>query len=760
MEDLRNISTHLDNLEAKLRNTFVEIDTRIARLEGMKEGGSEERMQELEDLMLLIQVDNAKLKETGGEHGTLVATDNKGVDERLSAIESDIANLRKSSPAFHDTDERERLSEIEKRIEALSEPKGKFSFKKELSSIKSGDLRGVESRLDTLEKHLGEADGKSIVPTEIYDKIAALEEQIENAAPSTALEKRLQSVEQRLRQPDTVSKGDVKNYIDKLLAIKEEVQQDMEKLSSMKNELQQFSSTRSEIEKKLGNVEVNAERANAFYAKAKSIEEALDRKMEELNAFARNVEGKVSGSLTEMERARKGVDAKIDSMEEKIQARLVRLDAVKESLDNKFKEIQARVGELKELESKVARLATLKPEHDPASDKVARAMRELQERFEEESTMRASVDKAIQEIKKRLGDVDKAKKEIENQRATAMDMAKGSWNYASNLEKRIAELERELVKMDNLRMEIDNETANRLATEKDFDDVKKKITSLDKGMMRLFREGGAPAAKIDTEKKIEDAISNRMKEMQAKLAGMVNATSDITQLAKIKEESNKFSLMQNDVKELRARLEEESALRASLAKSISQNSVFAHNDDYSSRRSNALEKEISGATAPAKERIMKEHIAIRPDNSEILSEIDRHMSDFKNQMNAVRSKVLQEGEQFSQFVKDSDIVKLRNEIQEHHQTLKSIDKKIEKSATKFFAENLEEFAKALDMNMPAFVTRDRYEQDMKRIDGTLKNISAPDIAPLYDRMDMLERDVGQLVLSLRTMLMRVPIVIE
>ena len=49
---------------------------------------------------------------------------------------------------------------------------------------------------------------------------------------------------------------------------------------------------------------------------------------------------------------------------------------------------------------------------------------------------------------------------------------------------------------------------------------------------------------------------------------------------------------------------------------------------------------------------------------------------------------------------------------------------------------------------------------MKRIDGTLKNISAPDIAPLYDRMDMLERDVGQLVLSLRTMLMRVPIVIE
>ncbi|MBI4014395.1 MAG: hypothetical protein HY365_00385 [Candidatus Aenigmarchaeota archaeon] len=722
MDDLRAINAHLDGLEAKLRNTFVDIDTRMARLESVKEGGSEERMQELEDLMLLLQVENAKLKEAGGANTSFIATgsnaddtDDNRLEQRMSAIESDISNLRKSAPAFNVGGVEERLNEIEKRIESLSEPKEKTLFKKELSSIKSSDLRGVESRLDALEKRLGETDGKSIVPAELYDKIAALEEKIEStgsAAPSTALEKRLQNVEQRLRQPDAMSKGDVKAYIDKLLAVKEEVQQDMEKLSSMKNELQQFTATRGEIEKKLGSVEVSAERANAFYAKASNIEETLDRKLGELNNFTKDLESKVSGNLNEMERARKGVDVKIDAMEEKIQARLVRLDAVKESLDNKFREIQSRMGELKELESKVAQLAALKPEHDPASDKTARAVRELQERFEEESAMRASVDKAMQEIKKKLGDVDRAKRDIENQRATAVDMAKGSWNYAANLEKRIAELEHELVKMGNMEMELGNETASRLATEKDVEDAKKKISSLEKGMMRLFR---AQAAK---------------------------APGDIT---KTTEEPGKVSLLQNDVKELRARLEEESALRASMAKSVLHG---AHNYDYSSSI-NALKKE---AAAPVKNTAVS--------TPEMQQELDRHITDFNNQMNAVRSRILQEGEQFSQFVKDSDIVKLRHEMQEHHKTLKSIDKKIEKSATKFFAENLEEFAKALDRNMPAFVTRDRYEQDIKRIDSTLKNISAPDIAPLYDRMDMLERDVGQLVLSLRTMLMRVPIVVE
>lgn len=718
MEDLHAINAHLDSLEAKLRNTFVEIDTRIARLENVKEGSPEERMQELEDLMLLIQVENAKLKEAGNVQTSLIADDagNKGIEQRVSAIESDIAGIAKSNPAFHaSSDVEERLNEIEKRIESLSEPKEKTSFKKELSSIKSADLRGVESRLDALEKRLGEADGKSVVPAELYDKIAALEEKIESAAPRddpavSGMEKRLQNVEQRLRQPDAISKGDVKNYIDKLLAVKEEVQQDMNKLSSMKNELQQFTATRDEIEKKLGSVEVSAERANAFYAKAKAIEETLDGKLNELNDFTKNIESKVSGNLTEMERTRKGVDAKIDSMEEKIQARLERLDAVKESLDNKFREIQSRVGELKELGSKVAQLAAVKPTgNDAASDKVARAVGELQERFEEESAMRASVDKAMQEIKKKLGDVDRAKREIENQRATAVDMAKGSWNYTANIEKRVAGLEHELVKMDNLRMELDNETASRLATEKDLEDARKKIYSLEKGVTRLFREGAA------------------------KPAVAVMAPADISELAKAKEDAGKFSLMQNDMKEMRARLEEESALRASLAKGM-QNKNYAE---------------------PAKERVV-----ISTGNSEMQAELDRHMADFKNQMNAVRSKVLQEGEQFSQFIKDSDIAKLRNEMQEHHQTLKSIDKKIEKSATKFFSENLEEFAKALDRNMPAFVTRDRYEQDIKRIDGTLKNVSAPDIAPLYDRMDMLERDVGQLVLSLRTMLMRVPIIVE
>ena len=142
------------------------------------------------------------------------------------------------------------------------------------------------------------------------------------------------------------------------------------------------------------------------------------------------------------------------------------------------------------------------------------------------------------------------------------------------------------------------------------------------------------------------------------------------------------------------------------------------------------------------------------------NELNAHLADFSNQMNALRGRLMQESSEFSQFMKQNDINQFRKEMKEHHKMLRSIDKRIEKSAIRFFAENLEDFAKAMDRRTPIMVTREAYDHDMHALAAKLSKIEAPDGAALYERMDSLERDIGRTIVAMRSMMSRVPVVVE
>ena len=95
MEDVEQINQHLSGLEAKLRNTFTQIERRITNIEQIKNDGSEERSQELEDLMLLLQVENEKTREMLGDRGFSFTTSdsseapgvNQDVEEKIIALQ-------------------------------------------------------------------------------------------------------------------------------------------------------------------------------------------------------------------------------------------------------------------------------------------------------------------------------------------------------------------------------------------------------------------------------------------------------------------------------------------------------------------------------------------------------------------------------------------------------------------------------------------------------------------------------------------------
>src|SRR3989338_7755372 len=69
MDDFHPLIERINGLEAKLRNTFMQIDQRLGELETIKTESSEQRLQEIEDLMLLLQVENTKIQNAIGKKG-------------------------------------------------------------------------------------------------------------------------------------------------------------------------------------------------------------------------------------------------------------------------------------------------------------------------------------------------------------------------------------------------------------------------------------------------------------------------------------------------------------------------------------------------------------------------------------------------------------------------------------------------------------------------------------------------------------------
>ena len=63
MSDVKKLEEKLNNLEAKLKATFEELEKRLNELAATHTDTTESRFQEIEDLVLLIQVEQIKIVE-------------------------------------------------------------------------------------------------------------------------------------------------------------------------------------------------------------------------------------------------------------------------------------------------------------------------------------------------------------------------------------------------------------------------------------------------------------------------------------------------------------------------------------------------------------------------------------------------------------------------------------------------------------------------------------------------------------------------
>lgn len=63
MSDVKKLEERMNNLEAKLKTAFADIEARIGSMSNNDISSIEERFQEMEDLILILQVEQMKIKE-------------------------------------------------------------------------------------------------------------------------------------------------------------------------------------------------------------------------------------------------------------------------------------------------------------------------------------------------------------------------------------------------------------------------------------------------------------------------------------------------------------------------------------------------------------------------------------------------------------------------------------------------------------------------------------------------------------------------
>ena len=190
MDDFHPLIERINGLEAKLRNTFMQIDQRLGELETIKTESSEQRLQEIEDLMLLLQVENTKIQNAIGKKGdssfldASFMPDDAKLQEKVDMLEQQMRGMKLGAPASYGSELETRINHLENRLDELSRKglSGNDEIAEmghELKDIRTGDGGDVEKRLAALEEKIASADSSgSVMPEDFGRRIRELEEKL------------------------------------------------------------------------------------------------------------------------------------------------------------------------------------------------------------------------------------------------------------------------------------------------------------------------------------------------------------------------------------------------------------------------------------------------------------------------------------------------------------------------------------------------------------------------------------------------------
>ncbi|HLD39115.1 MAG TPA: hypothetical protein VJB05_02260 [archaeon] len=120
VDKLTELEERFNRLEEKLKITFIELEKRLnqQQLHDQPQTNVEDHIQEIEDLLLLLQLENTKMKEKirdGLDFGIIPNVPD--VSERLTRVESELASHASAIPSQSEIET--KIATLEERINSL-----------------------------------------------------------------------------------------------------------------------------------------------------------------------------------------------------------------------------------------------------------------------------------------------------------------------------------------------------------------------------------------------------------------------------------------------------------------------------------------------------------------------------------------------------------------------------------------------------------------------------------------------------------------
>src|SRR3989344_8811963 len=706
---LKDVEEALARVENRNKSNFLEIERRLVKMEtgGTSDSANEatERIKEIEDLLLLIQVENTKMKELlGGKE--LMEFDMRGMESRISEIETNLASLKGGTPvtssetsnAAMPADLEERLHEMEGKIET--------AYSKGLPAA------GAE-KMAEMKKQIDESYAKIIEFRKDMEGLLKSKEDVSKAySGSSDLQKvsamytKIQQMESQVRE-DEARLAKMKDDIDK----------------RMENVMVSIEAVRKETETRMKNLDDSFKSRISNMDFVKDIQNSLNKNISEIqNKFISKEE-----VYQRIDKIGKESEKKVIEIGDRVIPRLEHLEKVKEEVDVKAVYVEKKVKEMEELTKAFKQVEDLSRQVEEKSRKVAESETKIKE-----------IEQLAERFKKT--DLGAIKEMIDKE---AMDRISTQREFADAVQK----LAERIRGVESSKLTSTLSSAGQNVDQKELEWIQKKFNDISKEMDDLRKAKSVTV--VEGKVEIPDWIEKKFKDIEKSMEGMQKNLEEARKIPGVVNAKTDTEWIEKKFKEMEKNIDEAKRLPVQKETKTDKIDMIASKDDKFREEINKKVQDI---------------ILSIDEESALRLVTDKKLQDLSIKVNKFEGGEMHT-EKSSHDTKDfENLDKLKQEIfaelEANRRIMGNLKNNLEMTATNFFAKNLEEFARTIDKKLPEYVTKDEYRRYYYDVSRKLERIEAPDISAIENRMQEVEIDLLNIAKMVKGLGTRMPIIIE
>lgn len=454
----------VERLENRLRTNFFEVEKRLSNLEGNLTTTSideiKERLQEIEDLQMLLQAEFLQLKQQPGLE--TAASGGGDVEKRVEKIEEIVS---RGVPVAVQKDIETRLERVEKSSNAYEIKKMIDSLESRMRSVPSVsggsvDISPFLKRLEAVEKgardpsfydslarrveSLERSPSQKSDLSPILKRMESLERTVEERTDNAGLMKRIDFNESMIKDTrayyskkiteleDSIERSGkilteegMKGFLNRIYETKNEISRKVEQFESAKERLDKLVRERQDLINKLEQSEVNLSKADAILIKIRTEAAKLQSLEERLGSMEQRANNTIKDRIGDMEAIRSEIFDRMRKINDKVSADIEKSSSLREEIVSRLEsEVEKSGATRREMETSMENLRNSLEKMDrkysdmDIENRLQMGVAELNMKFDR---MAAETEKAI---KSRLDEIESMSRDSEKALKTASEIEK------------------------------------------------------------------------------------------------------------------------------------------------------------------------------------------------------------------------------------------------------------------------------------------------------------------------------------------------